>query len=76
MASLGSPGIDELRWVKPVYPGDTLTCTSELISKRRMESRDDMGLTKSRYTVTNQHGEIVMTMVGNALIKVREPDIR
>lgn len=76
VASLGSPGIDELRWVKPVYPGDVLTCASELIEKRRMASRDDMGLSKSRYTVTNQHGEVVMTMVGNALIQVREPGVR
>ena len=76
IASLGSPGIDELRWVKPVYPGDTLSVEIELIDKRRMASRDDMGLSKSRYTVTNQHGEVVMTMVGNGLIKVREPGMR
>ncbi len=76
VASLGSPGIDELRWVQPVYPGDVLTCASELIHKRRMASRNEMGLSKSRYTITNQHGDVVMTMVGNALIKVREPDVR
>jgi acyl dehydratase len=76
VASLGSPGIDELRWIKPVYPGDVLTCTIELIEKRRMTSRDDMALSKSRYTITNQHDEPVMTMVGNGLIKVREPAVR
>ena len=76
VASLGSPGIDELRWVKPVYPGDTLSVAIELIDKRRMASRDDMGLSRSRYTVTNQHGEVVMTMVGNGLVKVREPGAR
>lgn len=73
-AGLGSPGIDELRWVKPVYPGDELTVEMELISKRRMKSRRDMGLSKSRQTVSNQHGEIVMTMVSNGLVKVRDPD--
>lgn len=72
-AGLGSPGIDELRWVKPVYPGDELTVEMELISKRRMKSRRDMGLSKSRQTVYNQNGEIVMTMVSNGLIKVRDP---
>ncbi len=76
VASLGSPGIDELRWVKPVYPGDTLTTATELIAKRRMNSRPEMGLIKNRYEVRNQHGDIVMTMVGNAMMKVRYPDVR
>nr|WP_291052145.1 MaoC family dehydratase [Hyphomonas sp.] len=74
-ASLGSPGIDELRWVKPVYPGDELSVEMELISKRRMKSRPDMGLSKARQTVYNQNGEVVMTMVSNGLIKVRHPEI-
>lgn len=72
-AGLGSPGIDELRWVKPVFPGDELRVEVELISKRRMKSRRDMGLSKSRQTVYNQDGEIVMTMIGNGLIGVRHP---
>lgn len=74
-AGLGSPGIDELRWVKPVYPGDVLTVEMEMIGKRRMKSRRDMGLSKSRQTVRNQDGEVVMTMVSNGLIQVRNPDI-
>jgi len=73
-AGLGSPGLDELRWVKPVYPGDELSVEVELIEKRRSKSRPDMGLTKSRQTVFNQNGEIVMTMIGNGLIRVRDPD--
>lgn len=73
-AGLGSPGLDELRWVKPVYPGDELSVEVELIEKRRSKSRPDMGLTKSRQTVFNQHGEVVMTMIGNGLIRVRDPD--
>lgn len=73
-AGLGSPGLDELRWVKPVYPGDELHVEVELIEKRRSKSRPDMGLTKSRQTVFNQHGEVVMTMIGNGLIRVRNPD--
>lgn len=74
VASVGSPGIDELRWVKPVFPGDELRAEIELISKRRMNSRRDMGLSKSKQTVYNQHDEIVMTMIGNGLIKVRNPE--
>jgi acyl dehydratase len=38
-AGLGSPGVDNLRWVKPVYPGDTLTCRTEVLEKRRSKSR-------------------------------------
>jgi len=73
-AGLGSPGIDELRWIKPVYPGDTLRTESELISKRRMKSRPDMGLTRSETRVFNQDDELVMRMIGNGLIRVRNPD--
>ena len=73
-ASLGSPGVDELRWRKPVYPGDTLRVESKLIDKRRMKSRPDMGLTKTEQTVYNQDNDIVMTMVSNGLIQVRDPE--
>lgn len=75
VASLGSPGIDELRWAKPVYPGDMLTVESELLDKRRSASRRDMGITKSRQTVRNQHGDVVMTMISNGLVQVRDPEI-
>ena len=67
-ASLGSPGIDELKWIKPVYPGDELRVETELLSKRRMKSRKDMGLTRSQQKVFN------MSMIGNGLIQVRNPD--
>jgi acyl dehydratase len=72
-AGLGSPGIDELRWVKPVFPGDELSVEVELVEKRRSKSRPDMGITKSRQTVYNQNGDIVMTMISNGLIRVRDP---
>lgn len=70
-AGLGSPGIDELRWLKPVYPGDTLRCESEVLEKRRSASRPEMGIFKSRVTVFNQDGVAVMTMVSNGLIATR-----
>ena len=73
-ASLGSPGIDQLRWLKPVYPGDTLRCESEVLEKRRSRSRPEMGLYKSRLWTFNQHGDPVLEMVSNGLIRVREPD--
>ncbi|MEZ5954164.1 MAG: MaoC family dehydratase [Hyphomonas sp.] len=73
-AGLGSPGVDELRWRKPVYPGDTLRVESKLVGKRRMKSRPEMGLMKTEQTVFNQDGDIVMTMISNGLIQVRDPD--
>jgi acyl dehydratase len=73
-AGLGSPGVDELRWKKPVYPGDTLRVESKLIFKRRMKSRPEIGLMKTEQTVYNQNDEIVMTMVSNGMIQVRNPE--
>jgi len=63
-ASLGSPGIDELRWRKPVFPGDTLRMRLEVVEARPMASRPGVGLAKMAWTVFNQHGEPVMTMNG------------
>jgi acyl dehydratase len=73
-AGLGSPGVDNLRWVKPVYPGDTLRCETEVIEKRRSKSRPDMGLFKSRCRTFNQNDELVLEMVSNGLIRVRNPE--
>ena len=70
-AGLGSPGLDELKWLRPVYPGDTLRCESELLEKRRSASRPEMGIFKSRTTVFNQDDVAVLTMVNNALIRTR-----
>jgi len=70
-AGLGSPGVDELRWLKPVYPGDTLRCETEVIEKRRSQSRPEMGIFKSRMTVFNQNGVAVMSMISNGLIRTR-----
>lgn len=74
-AGLGSPGIDELRWIKPVYPGDTLHIESEVLSKRQSQSRPEMGMFKGRTTVLNQDDVAVMTMVSTGLIRVRNPEI-
>jgi len=71
-AGLGSPGIDNLRWIKPVFPGDILRCESEVVSKRRSESRPEMGITIGSLTVFNQNDEPVMTMESTGLIKVRD----
>ncbi|WP_375272883.1 MaoC family dehydratase [Sphingomonas sp.] len=70
-AGLGSPGIDELRWLVPVYPGDTLRCESEVTEKRRSASRPELGIFKSRLTVFNQDDVVVMSMISNGLIATR-----
>ena len=73
-AGLGSPGVDQLRWKKPVYPGDTLRCETEVIEKRRSTSRPEMGIFKSRSHTFNQHDEVVLEMVSNGLIRTRDPN--
>lgn len=70
-ASLGAAGIDELRWLKPVYPGDTLRCENELIEKRASRSRPEMGSTRARMTTFNQHDEPVLTFVAIGLVATR-----
>ena len=72
-AGLGSPGLDELRWLKPVYPGDVLRLESELLSTQRSRSRPEMGSFKSVVRVFNQDDVAVMTMQSIGLIQVREP---
>ncbi|WP_066652717.1 MULTISPECIES: MaoC family dehydratase [Sphingomonas] len=70
-AGLGSPGQDELRWLKPVYPGDTLSLSVEVIDKRPSTSRPEMGSYRSRITVYNQDDVPVMTTLAIGLIRTR-----
>jgi len=72
-AGLGSPGIDELRWLKPVYPGDTLTAEMTVLESRVMKSKPHVGLVLSRWRVSNQDGDDVMTMQGWGMFAVRDP---
>ncbi|UOR14927.1 MaoC family dehydratase [Qipengyuania aquimaris] len=73
-AGLGSPGVDQIRWKKPVYPGDTLRCETEIIEKRRSASRPEMGIFKSRIRTYNQDEVVVLEMVSNGLIRTRDPE--
>lgn len=63
-ASLGSPGTDELRWLKPVRPGDTLTLKTRILAVTPSTSRPDRGSVRVHYTLLNQRGETVLTMIG------------
>ncbi|RJF85422.1 MaoC family dehydratase [Sphingomonas cavernae] len=73
-AGLGGIGIDELRWLKPVYPGDVLSVETELLEKKRSRSKPHMGSFKSRLTAFNQNDEPVMSYVNTALIATRGPE--
>lgn len=62
--SLGSPGIDNVRWLKPVRPGDTLVYRRTVVESRASASRKGVGLVKHRWDAVNQAGELVLTMEG------------
>ena len=72
-AGLGSPGIDELRWLKPVYPGDRLHVRGRILEKTPSRSRPEMGSFRTQTTVSNQDGEAVMRFTSIVLIR-RRPD--
>ncbi|HXH53258.1 MAG TPA: MaoC family dehydratase [Sphingomicrobium sp.] len=67
-AGLGSPGVDELRWLKPVYPGDTLHVSGKIIDKTPSRSKPEIGSFRTRTTVTNQDGVPVLTFTSIVLI--------
>src|SRR5215208_3221605 len=70
-AGLGSPGVDELRWLKPVYPGDTLHVSGKIIAKTPSRSKPHIGSFRTQTTVTNQDGVPVMTFISIVLIRRR-----
>jgi acyl dehydratase len=62
VASLGSPGVDELRWIKPVRPGDVLSVRVTILETDRSRSKPDRGIVRSFIEVMNQNREVVMSM--------------
>jgi len=72
-ASLGSPGLDELKWLKPVYPGETLNARFTVMAKRRSSKTPEMGIITMRWDVFSTAGEKKMEVTGVNLIKVRLP---
>ena len=63
-SSMGSPGVDEVRWLKPVRPGDTISVRIHVDSVTRSKSKPDRGVVKSLMEVHNQSGDVVMTVQG------------
>jgi len=66
--SLGSPGIDELRWLRPVRPGDTLSARMTVTESIPSRSKPDRGIIRSVLEMQNQHGEVVLTLRGMSLL--------
>ena len=69
--ALGSPGLDELRWLKPVRPGDTLSGWVECAAKTPSRSKPHIGIVHEQWTVTNQNGDVVMTAKGINMVRRR-----
>ncbi len=70
-SSMGSPGIDELRWLAPVRPGDTLHSEIEVLEVRPSSSRPDRGIARLKYQAVNQRGETVLSFIVNHLLRRR-----
>ena len=70
-ASMGSPGVEEVKWLKPVYAGETLHCRRTTLEARRSASRPDMGLVKFRWELFGAEGEKTTDIVATCLLAVR-----
>ena len=71
-ASLGSPGIDELRWIKPVYAGDTLRVEAEVTAAKPSQSKPDRGFVDVQYNILNQNDVLVSSYHSTHMLKRRD----
>ncbi len=71
--SMGSPGIDDIRWLKPVHVGDTIRMTNTVLDKRVSASKPDRGIVSTQWEGKNQHGETVITVRSKGLFGLRHP---
>ena len=71
--SKGSPGLESLKWLKPVYPGDLLSLRHTIVESRALRKRPDTGMVRARWEMFNQHGDKVMEMEGYGFFGRREP---
>ncbi len=71
-ASEGAPGVDEIRWLKPVRPGDRLRARRTTVSARPSRSRPHIGVIEFHHELSNQNGETVLTLRGPSFIRRRE----
>ena len=74
-ASLGAPGLDELRWPRPVRPGDTLQVRATVVEARKSQSKPDRGIVRTLVEAVNQDGKIVMSCIPTNFLLVRPADV-
>lgn len=65
VSSMGSPGVDQVRWLRPVRPGDRLRARVRVRAVRASQTRPDRGIVSAEHELLNQRDEVVMTMSGN-----------
>ena len=72
VSSMGSPGIDELRWLKPVRPGDRLRVRATVLASKRSQTKPDRGVIELLQEAINQDDEVVMTIRGWGMYRCRD----
>ena len=70
-----SPGLRDLKWPRPVYPGDTITFAQEIVELRTVANRPEVGLRIARLTGTNQRGELVYSVLSSTFVERRIPTL-
>jgi len=70
-SAMGSPGIDELRWLQPVRPGDRLRAAVEVMAVKASQSKPDRGVITAQQALINQHGERALTLIGRGMYRRR-----
>ena len=70
-ASMGSPGVDEIRWIKPLRAGDTISVSTTALEARASASKPDRGVVITEWRAVNQHGELVATVKGMGMFMRR-----
>jgi len=73
-AALGSPGMDEIRWLRPLRPGETITGIGEVIKKTPSKSKPKIGSLIINYKVFNKNNELIMTLIGISIFKKKYID--
>jgi len=73
-ASMGAPGVDEVRWVKPLRPGDDITLRTTVLDTRVSRSRPEMGLINFRFELIDRHEATIMTMASSLMMGRRPTD--
>jgi len=72
-SSMGSPGLEKLSWLHPVFPGDRLTLRHTILESRPLRSKPELGLVRSSWEMSNQHGDKVLHMEGYGMFRRRQP---